>query len=228
MVQSSLKRHPLGRYEFLFLAMLAVIIVNPLLADGIFGLLILNVLTSAILISSAYAVSGQRKTLRVSLFLLVPALFTSWSTVLVGELWPMAASRVLMLAFASYILGVIALDVLSEKNVTRDTIFGSACVYLLVGFAFADVYMLFQIIEPQSFGQAIDVAPVGSEVKISSELSYFSFVTLTTLGYGDMTPKTGMVRGIATLEAMLGQFYLTVLVARLVGLHLAGSRLTTE
>jgi hypothetical protein len=228
MVENNLKRHPLGQYEFLFLAMLAVIIVNPLLADGIFGLLILNVLTSAILISSAYAVSGQRKTLRVSLFLLVPALFTSWSTVLVGELWPMAVSRVLMLAFVSYILGVIALDVLSEKNVTRDTIFGSACVYMLAGFAFADIYMLFQIIEPQSFGQAIDVAPVGSEVKISSELSYFSFVTLTTLGYGDMTPKTGMVRGIATLEAMLGQFYLTVLVARLVGLHLAGSRLTTE
>jgi hypothetical protein len=140
----------------------------------------------------------------------------------------MAISRVLTFAFVSYILGVMAMDILSEKNVTRDTIFGSACVYMLMGFAFADIYMLFQIIEPQSFGQAIDISPVGSEVKLSSDLGYFSFVTLTTLGYGDMTPKTGMVQGLATLEAMLGQFYLTVLVARLVGLHLAGSTLTTE
>ncbi len=228
MVENNLKRHPMGQYEFLLFAMLTVVIVRPVLEDGIFGLLTLNVMTSAILISSAYAVSGQRKTLRVSLFLLVPALITSWSTIFLSELWPMVISRVLVLTFVSYILGVIALDVLSEKNVTRDTIFGSACVYLLMGFAFGDIYMLFQIIEPQSFGQAIDVAPVGGEVKVASELNYFSFVTLTTLGYGDMTPKTGMVRGIATLEAMLGQFYLTVLVARLVGLHLAGSKLTTE
>ncbi len=228
MVENNLKRHLMGQYEFLLFAMLTVVIVRPVLEDGIFGLLTLNVMTSAILISSAYAVSGQRKTLRVSLFLLVPALITSWSTIFLSELWPMVISRVLVLTFVSYILGVIALDVLSEKNVTRDTIFGSACVYMLMGFAFGDIYMLFQIIEPQSFGQAIDVAPVGGEVKVASELNYFSFVTLTTLGYGDMTPKTGMVRGIATLEAMLGQFYLTVLVARLVGLHLAGSKLTTE
>ncbi len=99
MTESNLKRHPMGQYEFLFLAMLAVIIVRPLLEDGFFGLLILNVLISAILISSAYAVSGQRKTLRVSLVLLVPALITSWSTIFVSELWPMAISRVLLLAF---------------------------------------------------------------------------------------------------------------------------------
>ena len=228
MVESRLKRHRMGQYEFLFFAMLAAIIVRPLLDNGVLGLLILNVLISAVLISSAYAVSGHGRTLKVSLFLLVPAFLSSWSTVFMSDLWPMAVSRVLMLAFVSYILGVIALDILSEKRVTRDTIFGSACVYMFLGFVFADIYMLFQIIEPQSFGQAIDIAPVGSEVRVSSELSYFSFVTLTTLGYGDMTPKTGMVQGIATFEAMLGQFYLTVLVARLVGLHLAGSKLTTE
>ena len=228
MEQSRQKRHRMGQYEFLFFAILAVIIFRPMLENGFVGLLILNGLTSAILISSAYAVSGNPKTLRLSLMLLVPAFIASWSTVFVSALWPMAISRVLMFAFVSYILGVMALDILSEKNVTRDTIFGSACVYMLIGFAFADIYMLFQIVEPQSFGQAIDIAPVGSEVKLSSDLGYFSFVTLTTLGYGDMTPKTGMVQGLATLEAMLGQFYLTVLVARLVGLHLAGSKLTTE
>ncbi len=228
MVKNKLKRRPMGQYEFLFFAILAVIIFRPLLENGFLGLLILNGLTSAILISSAYAVSGNRKTLRLSLILMVPAFIAAWSTAFVSALWPMAISRVLTFAFVSYILGVMAVDILSEKNVTRDTIFGSACVYMLMGFAFADIYMLFQIIEPQSFGQAIDISPVGSEVKLSSDLGYFSFVTLTTLGYGDMTPKTGMVQGLATLEAMLGQFYLTVLVARLVGLHLAGSTLTTE
>ena len=228
MVQSRLKRSRMGQYEFLFFAMLAVIIVRPVLEDGFIGLLILNGLTSAILISSAYAVSGQRKTLRLSLFLLVPAFIATWSVMFVGTLWPMVVSRALTFTFVTYVMGVMAVDILSEKNVTRDTVFGSACVYMLIGFAFADLYMLFQTVEPQSFGQAIDLAAVGHEVKVSSELSYFSFVTLTTLGYGDMTPKTGMVQGIATLEAMLGQFYLTVLVARLVGLHLAGSTLTTE
>jgi hypothetical protein len=218
----------LGQYEFLFLALLGVIVLLPLLDGGFFGILILNVGTTAILISSAYAVSGKKKTLRLSLVLLVPAFIASWSNAFIGELWPMLIARVLTFVFMCYIVGVMMLDIMTEKNVTRDTIFGSACVYMLLGFAFADLFMVFQIVEPRSFGQAIDIAPVGNEVKLASDLSYFSFVTLTTVGYGDVTPHTGMVRGIAMLEAMLGQFYLAVLVARLVGLHMAGAKLTTE
>jgi hypothetical protein len=228
MLRSGSGRRLLGQYEFLFLALVGAIVVRPLLKDGFVGVLLLNVLTTAILVGSAHAVSGKKRTLKLGLLLMVPAFLSSWSTAFIGRLWPMVVANILTFTFVCYVLSVMMLNILKEKNVTRDTIFGSACVYMLFGFAFADLFVVSQIIEPQSFGQAIDIAPVGSEVKLVSDLSYFSFVTLTTLGYGDLTPKTGTVQGLATLEAMLGQFYLAVLVARLVGLHLAGTKLTTE
>ena len=221
-------RRRIGQYEFLLLALVTALLVRPILKDGFLGLLILHVLTSIVLIASAYAVSGKRKTLVVSLILLAPGLLSSWSTVFSRALWPMAISAAFVLAFLGYVLSMIAWDILSEKNVTRDTIFGSACVYLLIGSAFAELFMLLQILEPQSFGAAVDMAPAGGQVRFLSELSYFSFVTLTTLGYGDITPQAGVARGVATVEAMVGQFYMAVLVARLVGLHLAGSQLTRE
>ncbi|UCG85861.1 MAG: two pore domain potassium channel family protein [Gemmatimonadota bacterium] len=228
MAESTFRPRRIGQYEFLLLALLTAVLVRPILQDGLFGRLILNVLTSAILIASAYAVSGQRKTLVVSLVLLVPGLISSWSTTLIDALWPMAASALLIFTFFAYVLSMMVRDILSQKDVTRDTIFGSACVYMLIGGAFAELFLLLQIVEPQSFGQAVDLAPVGQEVRLASELNYFSFVTLTTLGYGDIAPQTGVARGVATVEAMVGQFYLAVLVARLVGLHLAGSQLTRD
>ncbi|KPJ92324.1 MAG: hypothetical protein AMS18_07675 [Gemmatimonas sp. SG8_17] len=228
MAESTLRHHRIGQYEFLLLALLTAVLIRPILQNGVFGALILNILTSTILITSAYAVSGERRALLVSLALLVPGLISSWSTVVISALWPMAVSAVLVFTFFSYVSSMMIRDILSQKNVTRDTIFGSACVYMLIGGAFAQLFLLLQIVEPQSFGQAVDLAPVGQEVRLFSELNYFSFVTLTTLGYGDITAKTGLARGVATVEAMVGQFYLAVLVARLVGLHLAGSQLTRD
>jgi voltage-gated potassium channel len=228
MVESIIRRRRIGQYEFLLLALLTAILIRPMLRNGFFGLLILSILTSAILMASAYAVSGQRKTLVVSLVLLVPGLISSWLTLFIGSLWPLAVSAILVFTFFSYVLSVMIRDILSEQNVTRDTIFGSACVYMLIGAAFAELFVLIQAVEPQSFGQLVDLVPVGQEVRLFSELNYFSLVTMTTLGYGDITPKTGLTRGVATIEAMVGQFYLAVLVARLVGLHLAGSRLTRD
>jgi voltage-gated potassium channel len=228
MVQSIVRRRRVGQYEFLLLALLSAILIRPVLRNGLFGLVILSILTSAILMASAYAVSGQRRTLVVSLVLLVPGLISSWLSLFIGSLGPIAVSAILVFTFYAYVLSVMIRDILSEQNVTRDTIFGSACVYMLIGGAFAELFVLIHAVEPQSFGQLVDLVPVGQKVRLFSELNYFSLVTLTTLGYGDITPKTGLTRGVATIEAMVGQFYLAVLVARLVGLHLAGSRLSRD
>ena len=115
-------------------------------------------------------------------------------------------------------------------RVTGDRISAAICVYLLMGFLWAYVYGLIESLSPGSFKLLpVEIQPGEGALVASfpgrefSQLVYFSFVTITTLGYGDITPANPLTRVLTTVEALMGQIYLVVLVARLVGLHIAHS-----
>jgi amino acid transporter len=88
--------------------------------------------------------------------------------------------------------------------------------FILLAVMFSNLYFLVELLYPNSF-------TVTNEVILSNPgvLNYFSLVTITTLGYGDISPVTSQARHLAVLEAFIGQMYLAVLVARLVGIHTA-------
>ncbi len=109
------------------------------------------------------------------------------------------------LAAARIVLG----RVFSHRVVTDRTIAGAVCVYLIAAAAFAQIYTAIDLADPQAF------AP-GAEPLGGANLQYFSLVTIATLGYGDITPVSTWARTLATLETVVGQFYLVVIVARLV------------
>ena len=107
-------------------------------------------------------------------------------------------------------LTVVLQRVLSHRTVTGQTLLGAVCAYALVGLAFAAVFVFLDSIGgPPVFGQ-----PVARSV-----YSYFSFVTMTTVGYGDYTARTALAQRFAVVEAVLGQMYLATAVARLVALY---------
>ena len=111
-------------------------------------------------------------------------------------------------------------DVLFGGVIDINRLVGAACIYLLSGALWGIVYFLLSVISPGSF-----VGIVGeSWSEQLNEFTYHSFVTLTTLGYGDITPAAPVARTLNYLEAVLGQLYLTVLVASLVGIHIASRR----
>jgi hypothetical protein len=103
---------------------------------------------------------------------------------------------------------------LKAERVSREKIFGALSVYLLLGFIWAILFVMVDFLVPGSLRYGQDQALTGPQ------MVYYSFVTLTTLGYGDIVPIAPSARALATLEAITGQLYLTVLVARLVGLHI--------
>ena len=117
--------------------------------------------------------------------------------------------------FLSYTLIVLLSFLLKSKRVTPDVIYAALIGYLLMGLMWAGIYSLIDTITPGSF----DVLHGWSENPRLVYL-YFSYVTLTTLGYGDITPLTALAYSFSILEAIIGQIYLTVLVARLVGMHI--------
>jgi hypothetical protein len=109
---------------------------------------------------------------------------------------------------------IILIHLFKEDKVTLHTIRGGITVYFMMGLFWTFLYALFVAIDSstiQMTGQYHDL----------SELMYFSFTTLTTLGYGDVVPISEAARNIAVLEAAAGQIFLTVLIARLIGLYIA-------
>ena len=106
---------------------------------------------------------------------------------------------------------VILRRVLTHPTVSMQTVFGGLSAYLLIGFLFTGLYSAVAHLGPESF--FADGKPVNS-----STLQYFSFVTMTTTGYGDFTPAGNGPRSLAVLEALLGQIFLVTLVARLVAM----------
>lgn len=103
----------------------------------------------------------------------------------------------------------------SARMIRTSDLHAAAAIYLLLGFAFAAAYQFIAIIWPRAFNLP---AGTGDSKDI---FIYFSFVTLATVGYGDVTPVAGIARMLAVIEAVAGQIYLVVSVSRLVGLHVA-------
>jgi voltage-gated potassium channel len=118
--------------------------------------------------------------------------------------------------FAFALFGI--LRAILAKEVSGDAIFGAACGYLLLGIIWSLLYSAVDTACPNSF--SVPASPDSEAVSAPLDrgtLSYYSFITLATVGYGDVTPATPLARTLAWMEAITGQFYLAVLVAALVG-----------
>ncbi|MGD8577387.1 MAG: ion channel [Thiohalophilus sp.] len=125
--------------------------------------------------------------------------------------------------FFGFMFVSIIYHILMTSRVTRNTIYGAVAAYLLIGISFAFVYGIVLQFEPDSM--AIPEIPGIEMISLREAfniLTYYSFTSLTTLGFGDISPVLPLVRTLSYLEAALGQLYLTILIARLVGLHISG------
>lgn len=114
-----------------------------------------------------------------------------------------------------YCASIIVISLFNALDVSMDEVAGAVNVYLIVAFLWAHAYHLLEKIRPGSFGIA---EPTAESFPI---LVYFSIVTLTTLGYGDITPVTPAARVLVTFEAILGQIYVPVVVGYLLSLHIS-------
>jgi hypothetical protein len=128
------------------------------------------------------------------------------------------------LAFLVYAIGVMLCFIFTRRRVTLDTLFASLCVYLLLGVVWSLAYAVVVILDPAAFRLTLQTGAFTTGLPAQTEgrsaALYFSFATLTTLGSGFITPISPVACMLTTLEALTGQFYLAVLVTRLVGLQI--------
>ena len=217
-----MKWDPSHAFRRLLITQVALILVYPIVGEA-WGI---NFLLGVFLIFALYGGISVTvsKPLKMWISIVLGVLF-------VGGYWAAAATdhhlfKVWGAVFGAAFFGFIAFVIMKyiffyRSKVDTDLIYGAISAYLLIGNAFAEVYIAFAMAFPDAFN-GLDVSQTYDTVARS--LSYFSSVTLTTLGYGDITPVAHYVRVLATTEAILGQLYLTILVARLVGTYIAQSQ----
>ena len=149
-------------------------------------------------------------------------LWTLWGiTVVAGvvEELPIAPPARLTCHVAAVVALTTAVIVCRSERITVDSIFGSIVAYQVIGLFFAGVYTLLMLADPGSFRGA-GVASAAPSL-LQNDMAYYSFVTLATLGYGDIVPASSIARSIAVTEALVGQFYVAVVVALLIGAYLS-------
>jgi hypothetical protein len=209
------------RFAVLLAALILDLLLSPFIEGSYLGRLLFNLLTTVVLISALYTVSAGRRMNRVALALWVLAIVGLWLDYLTPQFSMLKHTPILALFFIAYAAYRILVYVLRQDEVTSEIIYAALSVYLMIGLVWAMLHFGLESVQPGSYNGLNKVGDYAGG--LGSAFNYYSFVTLTTLGYGDVTPVTAAARSLSYVEALMGQLFLAVLIARLVGLHIAHS-----
>jgi cytosine/uracil/thiamine/allantoin permease len=212
-VLASVGRDHTGRYGWLLVLILGAIVTQLMLPGTIVGTMTVTVLQAATVVAALGVVeTGPRPrqvvlsvALGAALVAIVVTVLDPYTT-LSADL-PLVVARATGLLLAGAVPVVIARDVAHHPRITLQTVAAGLCVYLLLGLAFGFAHGIVDLTVPDAYTQ-----PLGEDDAV-----YLSFVTLTTVGFGDLTPVVGAARALTVLEAVTGQIYLVSIVALLVG-----------
>jgi hypothetical protein len=194
--------------------LLLLLLVGAFIAQGLGTALWARVVTSALefcaLVVAFYSTGVLSGPPSITALGLCGVIAFGASTVQASAGAPFAISSIVGVGVVFAMLASVLLRVLRHKRVNTQTLYGAVCAYLLLGFLFADLYGAFDALGAHAlFGE-----PVSRAV-----YSYFSFVTLTTVGFGDYTVRSDLARRFVDLEAVLGQVFIATTLARLVALY---------
>ena len=204
------------RFSFLLISLVLLIAFHPFYDEtAVKGVIAVRLITTLVLLSGVYAVADSRRRLAIAVLFAVPMLLTGWLYVIRELTWLRLLNHIFSLLFFASVTVMVLLEVLRARRVTADTVFGAVCVYLLLGVAWSTAYSLTADVVPRSF--SVDPARDLDGTLTSQDLFYYSFVTLTTAGYGDITPLSSIARTLAMMEAVCGVLFVAVLIARMVG-----------
>ena len=202
-----------------FLSILTIFLIIPSFEKNFFTHIFLQVSFFLLIFSSIYAIQVQRSILILSLFFLIPCMYFDLLSYQYDSLLNMSIAYGFSLGFTLLAITVLMRKILSSILVNVDLIFGALMVYLLAGILFAKLYFIENMIAPGSFHGAgilnFDSATLLNAYEQQFNFLYYSFATLATLGMGDITPLSHLAKSLTALEAMFGQLFVAIIIAKL-------------
>jgi hypothetical protein len=209
------------RFLTMLVALLLLLVGYPVSREWIAGKILYDVLYTIVCISAVIAVFRKRALRRLAILLAAPTVLFNWVIVTIPDMQGLATAILFhsfAIVFLMFVVVAVLQSIYQESKISSDSVCGAFCGYLIVGIVFGHGYCLIEAAHPGSFrGPADAVAVLQAHQERRFLLVYFSLVTLATVGYGDITPATELTRSLAVVEAILGQFYIAVLIADLIG-----------
>ncbi|MGD1930282.1 MAG: ion channel [Leptolyngbyaceae cyanobacterium] len=211
------------KFFYILAALLLLIVCNPILPTQGLGAYTVKLLLTFVILSGIVAASSERQIILQMMALGLLTLLLDWWSLL-GPQFPQLA----LIAFASYCLFValvtvsIIIQIAQSDRVTGNVLCGAIAGYLLIGLTGTFLAILLELAHPGAF---VAGGVTLARADLFNALMYYSLVTLSTIGYGDITPAVPAARSLSLLLGLSGQIYLTVLIALLVGKYLNDTRL---
>ncbi len=208
------------RYYYLFVSLALLLLLPPFLIDFEYLSYTIYLLLSFVVVNCSLILFDKSHKAGSGLVVLLITIGFLWLSVAAD--WKNPALQVLrmvvMVLFFGFTFAKMVVEIFRVENVTARVVVGAIGAYLLLGFIGSFLFEIIQLLYPHSFTN-MDVFAGGFYDEI-----YFSFVTISTLGYGDISPLTPQGQAIAILVAISGQLYLAILMAMLVGKFLANRK----
>jgi hypothetical protein len=213
--------HSKERFLILMGLMMALMILGPILEQFVAIRKLIDAFLTAIILSMLYTITSKKRVFYFGWSLAIIMLLSLWLKYFVSHDVFAMVSMLVGVFFTLLVTSQTLQFIMKSKMVTREVVYAAMLVYFLLAQLWAMVYTLLDRIDPASFS-----LPGGQGDFLLFE--YYSFVTLTTLGYGDITPLTKIAKAFSVLEAVVGQLYLVVVVAWFVGMLVARKSESTK
>lgn len=207
--------HLIAHYRFLSLFIILILFCLFKAVNAQLGWFERIDIVFAIFIASSLLIIGHRN--KLLLLLIVFFIFTYIIFFFLQIYYNSVAIDALKLLFVIFFFILMTLFclyfTLQDKTISLTTIFGSLSAYLFIGFVFAYIYLFIETVSPMSLS--------GLQAQEESKAIYFSFITLTTVGFGDIVPLKPIVQTLVWIESFTGQSYLAIIIGQLVGRYIA-------
>jgi hypothetical protein len=214
----------IGRIRYsavhLLVALALLFVVTPFVESMPFGNVIELALFTIVLISGALAIGARGRSLWIGGLLCTGAVAVKWTQHVLPHVLPVWAQPVSALLFLIYLFVQLLRFVLRASRVNSEVLCAAISAYLLLGLIWSLNYAFVARVTPDAF--VFSVGPESSRTMDRFNAFYFSFVVLSTVGFGDITPVSKVARMLAVTEAITGLFYVTVLISRLVAMYVPG------
>lgn len=208
------------RFQNLLVWLFVYLVIGPFLVHLPSARIVMAVFLTFVLVSAIVAMNQAGNLIRVAIGMLAVILLVLWSESAGILTIKVNLGALVMVGFLSIVVYSLGRYLFRVKQVNGNMICASLCLYLLIGLLWGGVFAVLESLVPGSFGGAFIDASENSQ-QVPHHFQYFSYITLSTLGYGDITPKTQGAAALCQMEAIIGQFLTMVLVARLVGLQVS-------
>jgi len=218
------RMHQKQDFTWLLFALLVFLIVIPVGEDmGLLsGVAMRAIVFSWLLTFGIWSLRGFGKLFRLGMaFAVAGIIFNILAATLNSRIY-FLASFTAVFCFILVAVWCTANQIVHDREISANRVIGTMSLYLLLGLMWAVAYAILEMLTPGAFSGLVEPLSQGW----SSEWLYFSFVTMTTLGYGDITPITAIARTLAYMQAIFGQFYIAIVVAGLVSAYITEQRLT--